>query len=165
MNRYFRVGGICLLATLLPACATVVRGTKQDYVIQTDPAGAKVQLSTGQRCVSPCNLRLPRKHDFVVDVALDGYEPAQAQVSSKIRAGGVGAVAGNVLLGGIIGGVVDGSNGSMNDLRPNPLLIKLVPVGAAAAPAEGPAAVPETPPSQSPSAAEAAAAALDAASN
>jgi hypothetical protein len=34
-------------------------------------------------------------------------------------------MAGNVLVGGIIGAVVDGNNGSMLDLVPNPLVVKL----------------------------------------
>jgi hypothetical protein len=35
-------------------------------------------------------------------------------------------MAGNVLVGGIIGAVIDGTNGSMNELRPNPLKVDLV---------------------------------------
>ncbi len=41
-----------------------------------------------------------------------------------------GAAAGNILLGGLIGGVVDGSNGASNHLAPNPVSVKLVPLGS-----------------------------------
>jgi hypothetical protein len=49
------------------------------------------------------------------------------------------AAAGNIIAGGIIGGIVDGTNGSTNDLTPNPLVVTLKPNGqpTAAAPAAG----------------------------
>jgi hypothetical protein len=34
-------------------------------------------------------------------------------------------MAGNVIFGGVIGAVVDGSSGAMNDLTPNPLVVIL----------------------------------------
>ena len=46
-------------------------------------------------------------------------------VTNKVAGGGGAAMAGNVLVGGIIGAVVDGNNGSMLDLVPNPLVVKL----------------------------------------
>jgi len=41
-------------------------------------------------------------------------------------------MAGNVLVGGIIGAVVDGNNGSMLDLVPNPLVVKMEPADTVA---------------------------------
>ena len=153
MNRTMRLCGVLLCAASLSACATITRGTRQDYVIETNPEGAQIELSTGQTCTSPCNLRLPRKHDFVVTARMAGYEDARAQVESRVRAGGVAGAAGNVLVGGLIGVAVDGSSGAMNDLRPNPLRIEMVPLGMVAdaaatpveeaAPAEEPEAEPE----------------------
>ena len=37
-------------------------------------------------------------------------------------------MAGNVILGGLIGAAVDVGSGAMNDLRPNPVKVALVPV-------------------------------------
>lgn len=139
MNRAMRLGGVLLCAASLSACATVTRGTRQNYTIETDPAGAQIALSTGQTCTSPCRLRLPRKHDFTVTARMEGYETATASVDSRIRAGGVAGAAGNILVGGIIGGIVDGSNGSMRDLMPNPLRISMARLGTAAEAAEEPA--------------------------
>jgi hypothetical protein len=71
-------------------------------------------------------------------------------VKSKFSGGGAAAGAGNLLAGGVIGAVVDGTNGSMNNLVPNPLQVTLVPVGGAgeasyapAADAPAPAEAPE----------------------
>ncbi len=153
MNRIMRLGGALLCVASLSACATVTRGTRQNYVIETDPPGASIALSTGQTCTSPCRLRLKRKHGFTVTATMDGYEPATAEVVSRMRAGGGTALAGNLIAGGLIGGVVDATNGSLNDLRPNPLRIAMTPVGGApvaatteAAPAEAaPEAAAEAP--------------------
>ena len=57
----------------------------------------------------------------------DGYKTVTTAVVSSIAGGGGAAMAGNVLLGGIIGGAVDASNGSMNELTPNPLHIVMEP--------------------------------------
>jgi hypothetical protein len=130
MNRYLRIGAALFAVSSLSACATVLRGTNQKYEITSVPPGADVELSTGQTCVTPCKLKLKRKTPFTVTVKKDGFETATAQVESKFT--GAGAGAGNILLGGVIGAVVDSSNGSMRSLRPNPLEVTLVPAGGAA---------------------------------
>lgn len=143
MNKQLRLAGVLLCAASLSACATITRGTRQNFVIETDPAGANVTLSTGQTCTSPCTLRLKRKHDFSVTATMAGYQDATAEVVSRMRAGGGAALAGNLVAGGVIGGVVDATNGSLNDLRPNPLRITMTRVGETPAPAAEPTAAPE----------------------
>ena len=139
VNTTMRLCGVAMVTLLLPACATVTRGTKQTYVIESSPPNAQVALSTGQKCVTPCRLKLKRKHDFTATFTKPGYDTATAQVRSKLSTGGGVAAAGNIIAGGIIGGVIDGTNGSTNDLTPNPLMVTLRPNGqpTAAAPATG----------------------------
>lgn len=157
MNNILRLCGVLLCAASLSACATVTRGTRQNYVIETDPPGAQIALSTGQTCTSPCTLRLKRKHEFTVTATMDGYEPAEARVDSVVRAGGVAGMAGNVIAGGVVGMIVDGSNGSMNDLTPNPLRIAMTPVGGVAPAVTSDEAAPVEAPAADPAAAEPAA--------
>jgi len=125
--------GALLCAASLSACATITRGKRQNYVIETDPAGAQIALSTGETCTSPCQLRLRRRAGFTVTARMDGYEPTEANVQAQVRTGGGVAAAGNIVFGGLIGGAVDASNGSMNDLVPNPLRITMRPSGSAPA--------------------------------
>jgi hypothetical protein len=134
-----KLAGAFALALVLPACATVTRGTSQAYVIETDPPGALATLSNGMTCTTPCALKLKRKHGFNVKLTRDGYEPVEATVVSGISGGGGAAMAGNVVLGGLIGAVVDGSSGAMNNLKPNPLTIRMVALPAAPAMATAPA--------------------------
>ncbi len=148
MKKLTAVGGLVAVAMTLSACATVTRGTKETFKVQTTPEGADVSMSNGQTCVSPCAIKLKRKDEFTVTVKKAGYKDATAEIKSVVKGGGVAGVAGNVLVGGIIGAVVDGSNGSMRDLSPNPLVLTLEPLAAIApaaaaveaAPAEAPAA-------------------------
>jgi hypothetical protein len=81
--------------------------------------------STGQT-VSLCQLQLKGKDGFTV-TARKRAGNATAEVRSVVKGGGVAGTAGDVLIGGVIGGIVDGSNGSMKDLTPNPLQLTLVP--------------------------------------
>lgn len=124
----------------LSACATVTRGTSQKFNIESTPTQAEVKLSNGQQCVTPCKLKLKRKPGFTATVTKQGYQTQELTVESKIGGGGVVAGAGNLLLGGVVGGIVDGTNGSMNNLTPNPLMVTLVPVVADAAAVEAPVA-------------------------
>lgn len=114
-----------VLALTLTGCATVINGTSQDVQIASNPQGAEVKLTNGTTCTTPCEVSLKRRHDLRVDLTKEGYKPTYVLVQSRTG----GAAAGNILLGGLIGGVVDGSNGSTNHLYPSPVSVKLVPVG------------------------------------
>lgn len=145
MSSYLRSATAIAVALCLPACATVTRGTKQKFAIESTPVGAAVKLSTGQTCTTPCNLKLRRKYKFTATFTKEGYQPLDARVDSEVRGGGGAALAGNAVLGGLVGLVIDGTNGSMNDLRPNPLKVTLVPAEAAAPAAAAASEAPAEP--------------------
>lgn len=134
MKFAMRLGAAISAVLVLSGCATVTRGTKQKYTITSEPSGADVTLTTGETCVTPCKLKLKRKNSFTAKATKAGYESAEAKVQSKFAGGGGAAVAGNVLVGGIIGAAVDGSNGSLNSLFPGKLnfTLKAVEVVASA---------------------------------
>ena len=111
----------------LGGCATVINGTSQDVKFQSDPGGAQVKLTGGQNCTTPCEVSLKRRHDLRADFTKPGYKPAYVLIQSKTG----GAMAGNLLLGGIIGGAVDAANGASNHLHPSPVNVKLAADGSA----------------------------------
>jgi len=140
MNTYLRLGAALMAVSALSACATITRGSKEKFYVNSTPDGADVEMSNGLRCRTPCKLKVDRKTDMTVKVMKAGYEPAEVHVQGKVKAGGVaGGVIGNALLGGLIGLGVDSSTGAMLDLKPNPVTVTLVPIGASAAPAADPA--------------------------
>lgn len=118
-----------LLAVGLSGCATVTRGTSTKFNVQTTPPGAGVKTSTGFTCSpTPCGIKMPRKDAFEVTVSKEGFIPVTQHVRSVVGGGGAAGMAGNVIAGGVIGMVVDGSDGAMNDLVPNPMVVNLVPL-------------------------------------
>ena len=128
MKNLYGLSALALMSVSLCACATVTRGTKQKIEFTSTPEGADVKTSEGYSCVTPCKTKLKRKTGFDAVFTKEGYEPTTVKVRSKFSGGGAAAGAGNILLGGIIGGVVDGSNGSLNSLTPNPVNAVLVPL-------------------------------------
>ncbi|MBM37775.1 MAG: translation initiation factor 2 [Woeseia sp.] len=111
----------------LTGCASITRGTSEVFVIQTTPIGASVALSNGLSCTSPCSLKVKRRGDFVVTISKDGYETVTSNISSSIDTGGGAAMAGNVILGGVIGAGIDAGTGAMHSHKPNPLVVTLNP--------------------------------------
>jgi hypothetical protein len=133
--RIVTIGSLLAASVLVSGCATVTRGTRETFKIQSTPTEAKVALSNGESCVTPCTLKVKRRPGFTATFTKDGFETKTVTVDSEIHGGGVAAGAGNILAGGIIGGIVDGTNGSLNSLSPNPLQVTLQPVATASAPA------------------------------
>lgn len=120
---------ILLIATtfLIQGCATITRGTTEVLIVETTPAGADVQVSNGLHCKSPCSLELKRKNPVVLDITKAGYEDVKVNVLSEVAGAGAAGMAGNVVLGGIIGAGVDAASGAMNKLTPNPVKVTMEP--------------------------------------
>lgn len=117
-----------LCCLILSGCATITRGTKEALVINSDPVGAKVTTSTGLQGTTPATFKVSRKGGFVVTIEREGYETVRVQVDSQVAGGGAAGMAGNVILGGLIGAAIDAGSGAMKKLVPNPIDVKLVPV-------------------------------------
>ena len=123
----------------LSACATITRGEHTAWEVNTNPPGATVKTSNGFFCDStPCSLKMMRKSEFTATIAKPGYKTLEVRVTNKVSGGGGAGMAGNVLVGGLIGAGVDVATGAMLDLTPNPLNVSLGkadgPVSASTAP-------------------------------
>src|SRR5262249_38088209 len=114
------------IAVSLAGCATVMNGTKTPYTTDSTPQGATVKFSNGQTCTTPCKLEFRRKDDLRADISMPGYKPTYILIQSKLGGQGFG----NIILGGVVGGIVDGSNGASNRLYPNPLIVQLAAEGS-----------------------------------
>lgn len=138
------------LALMAPmaACATITRGTTQAFTVETEPNGATVSTSNGLTCpATPCTFaRVPRESEFTVTITKAGYRTATHTVTHETAGGGGAAMAGNVLVGGIIGAAIDGNNGATQNLVPNPLRVTLELETASPAPAAAESAPTATAP-------------------
>lgn len=142
-----------LMLLLSAGCATITRGTKEVLVIESEPVGADVTTSIGLVGKTPATFKVSRKGGFTVTIQKKGYEPVTVQVSSQVAAAGAAGMAGNIILGGLIGAAVDAGSGAMKQLKPNPIQVKLIPIGKGAVESESGALSPtpseSAPPSES----------------
>ena len=73
MHQHFR-GALVLGALIsLSACATVTRGTKQEFYILSEPSGGKVTATNGVHCTTPCKVKIKRKTEFKATITKPGY--------------------------------------------------------------------------------------------
>ncbi|MBX3736803.1 MAG: PEGA domain-containing protein [Candidatus Didemnitutus sp.] len=135
-------------------CATITRGTTEQFKVESSPSAASVRLDTGETGLTPVTFTVPRKRDLIVTVSKEGYETVTRTIGTKIAGKGAAGLAGNALIGGVIGIGVDAVSGASLNHEPNPLIVNLQPVtkpavaeapqpAAPAAPTE--AAAPVTP--------------------
>jgi hypothetical protein len=119
---------ILALAAACGGCASVTRGTTDQVQILSEPVGADVRTSMGQTCITPCTLTFGRKDEVTVTASKPGYHAAEMPVSARAGAAGLVGLAGNVLIGGVIGMAVDAASGATLDHYPNPVMLNLVPL-------------------------------------
>ncbi|HXT13625.1 MAG TPA: hypothetical protein VN873_18890 [Candidatus Angelobacter sp.] len=122
-----------LLSGLLvfPGCASIVTGTKQNVKITSSPTAADVKverLSYATNFVewqgkTPAAVKLSRNGSYLVTISSDGYRTEQIPVSE----GGMnGWVWGNIAFGGLIGILIDSSDGAAKNLDPGVINVNLV---------------------------------------
>lgn len=111
----------------LTSCATITRGVHEKLKVVSEPPGADVKLSSGEKGVTPATFVKSRKESFGVTISKAGYVAQTVKVESKFSSTGGTAMAGNVLAGGIIGVGVDAMSGATSSLYPNPVSVRLVP--------------------------------------
>src|ERR1700741_362550 len=105
MKRYILVAAA---AVALSGCATITRGTSDTWTVNTTPSGAAVSTTNQFACkATPCTFKMSRKADFTVTISKPGYKTWTGQVTHHVSGAGGAGMAGNVLLGGIIGAGVD----------------------------------------------------------
>jgi len=126
------VAGLMLVTVFaISGCASVTRNSTELLGIHSEPSGASVRSSTGWDCITPCEIEVERRSQFALDVELPGYKTARVLVEARIDGGGKAGMAGNILLGGVIGAIIDGSTGAMYSHGENPILVLLEPEGIA----------------------------------
>ena len=125
---------LLVLSLSVVGCASITRGTKEVFVVDSTPQDAEVRLSSGQVGRTPASFEVGRRDTLTVFVSKPGYKSRTLIVQSEVGGGGAAGMAGNVLFGGIIGAGVDAGTGAMYEHKPNPLMVQLEPESAPAKP-------------------------------
>jgi hypothetical protein len=104
-------------ALLVSGCATITKGSQQTVTIATDPSGAVCNMTRDAKplaVVNPTPGSIPIEKasgSIAILCRKDGYKDAAGVLSSEFQAWTFG----NIILGGLIGVVVDAASGAMHE--------------------------------------------------
>lgn len=99
---------------ILSSCASIISTSRQNVSITSSPSEAKVHINTVDVGQTPITHSLKRNQEHQVRITLDGYKPYEVILTKKLNSWFFG----NILLGGLIGIIVDASTGAMYKLTP-----------------------------------------------
>ena len=134
---------LIVAAAALSNCASVTRGTMDKLEVKSNPQQADVRINRTDKAFTkkelasnpndgvvitgktPASFKLQRKGEYMVRVSKPGYLSSETRVTNSISGMGGAALAGNALVGGIIGVGVDAASGATKYLTPNPVDISL----------------------------------------
>jgi hypothetical protein len=128
MAGFARFAVVLGCGMLLANCATVTRGTVNQIQIVSEPSNADVRTSNGHNCRTPCTLTVDRKAEFTVIYAKEGYRETSVPVATRLASAGAAGLAGNILIGGVVGVVADAVTGATLEHYPNPVSATLEPL-------------------------------------
>lgn len=74
-----------LLPLCLCGCLSMTSGTKETIDFRTNPEGARIVLSNGASCVTPCSIEVPRKGRLQVTVSKEGCDSVTTTLVPKVR--------------------------------------------------------------------------------
>lgn len=114
-----------ILLLFVSGCATIIHGRSQDVMFVSQPQGATIKIDGAVKGVTPTKITLKRNQDYVVTIEKDGFEPVERTLKSGLS----GWTFGNILLGGIVGGVIDLAAGGAWKLSEDKIEVGLKPVG------------------------------------
>ena len=91
-----------------------MHGPNQEVGLASSPTGATVKIGNQQVGTTPLAYKMERKGSHIISFELEGYQPYQTTITSKLS----GWVWGNIVLGGLIGLGIDAITGSLYKLSP-----------------------------------------------
>lgn len=119
---------VCSFGT---GCATIVKGTTQEIPVSSDPTGARINVDGAPAGTTPATVTLSRKTNHMVTIEKEGFRPESVAITKSMG----GAVAGNIIAGGLVGWGVDAVSGAQYNLNPKTVSVRLQPITTGEAPA------------------------------
>lgn len=99
----------------LPGCGLIFGGSSQSISLNSTPDHANVAFKrSGRTVVTPTEVSLARKNEYVLTFEKDGYKPHQEEITHHLRAG----ILVLDILVGLVGVIVDAATGDWYSLKP-----------------------------------------------
>lgn len=121
VDRKARIaGGVAAVLILTSGCATILGGgPSQSVSVASEPSGTSfvVKSSSGLQMAAgtaPQIILLPRRNEYQVEFTVPGYQPQSAVLTRGVN----GWIWGNLVIGWIVGFIVDFATGSAYKLEP-----------------------------------------------
>ncbi|MDA9159981.1 PEGA domain-containing protein [Rhodobacteraceae bacterium] len=103
-------------SVMLMSCASIIDGTLESDELVTfssSPSAATIKIGGKLVCNTPCSAYIARKRSDDLSIAKAGYKTVRFKVEKFSSAKPLG----NLLLGGVIGGVIDYSSGRGSNME------------------------------------------------
>lgn len=130
MSKKRKIQSLAVVASLaaLSGCASIIEGSSQQVMVNTNPAGADcalyregIRIGTLQN--TPGSVLISKtKHDVWIACVKQGFQ----QATYFDHSGAAGATVGNIILGGGIGWAIDSASGADNKYE-SPVNVTLLP--------------------------------------
>jgi len=127
--RFFRISAMLLFVATLPACATLTTGTSQTVTVVTNPPGASCQLRRDNAVIAtvattPGTVEISKSsRDIAINCTRPGHNDGAGTLTAEFQA----MTLGNILIGGLVGVIVDASSGASSNYATT-ITLSLVPL-------------------------------------
>jgi hypothetical protein len=106
---------VLFICMLIQGCATIIKGSKQSVRISSYPSQAAITINGKPYGETPTVARLKRIDSQFIRIEMEGYKPYETMLTRKFN----GWILGNILIGGLLGIIIDAATGSMYNLSPD----------------------------------------------
>lgn len=103
------------------SCATIISGSRQTVRFTSNPSAATVFINEVEIGKTPVFKSLKRNQEYDVVIKLDGYQPYHTSLVRQFNEWFLG----NIILGGLIGLVIDPITGAIYKLSPEQIYAPL----------------------------------------
>jgi hypothetical protein len=109
------------ISLVLSSCATIISGSRQKVNFSSTPSQATIFIDEVEVGKTPFEMKLKRNEEHHVMIKLDGYKTYETRLTKKFNAWYLG----NILLGGIVGLIIDPITGAIYNLTPKEINAQL----------------------------------------